>query len=219
VRESLPAPGRQWISTNGSAVAMSSRAVLRIAAISGAVVALVAAGRPALAAPVPEIPPEVAAAFAGEALRQAQAGAEGVEADFSGAVRAGDDVLGILWVAKPEGGPAECAGAPADVMLGSALETVAVTEILIVDEPNGAYYALDGTTVRPLNDWARKALPQPADISALQDTVAEQYALMRGQPTEDYEDPSGVTISLVALASALALGVLVMLQRRRLRAG
>jgi hypothetical protein len=88
-----------------------------------------------------------------------------------------------------------------------------------VDEPNGAYYALDGTTVRPLNDWARKALPQPADISALQDTVAEQYALMRGQPTEDYEDPSGVTISLVAMASALALGVLVLLQRRRLRAG
>ena len=42
---------------------------------------------------------------------------------------------------------------------------------------------------------------------------------MRGQPTEDYEDPSGVTISLLAMASALALGVLVVLQRRRLRAG
>jgi hypothetical protein len=232
---------------------MSSRAVLRIAAISGAVVALVAAGRPALAAPVPEIPPEVAAAFAGEALRQAQAGDEGVDADFSGAVRAddiheifafsaqfiqgapttepvtstgqwtaaikrADEVLGTLGVWKSGGGPAQPNGFSSDVVLGAALGRVSATEILINDEPNGALYALNGSTARPLNDWAHAVLTAPADLSALQESVAAQYAALRAQPTEDYEDPSGVTVSLVAMASALALGgVLLLLQRRRLR--
>lgn len=232
---------------------MSSRAGLRVSAVSGAVVALVAAGRPALAAPVPEIPTDVAAAFGGDALRQTQAADEGLDADFSGSIQAGDihevfrfsadfidvvptsepvssggqwvgtvrrgdDVLGVVWVVKPEGGPAEWAGASADVVLGAALGTVAATEILIVDEPNGAYYALDGTTVRPLNDWARQALPRPADISTLQETVADQYALVRGQPAEDDVDPPGVTTSLVAMTITLVLGG-VLLQRRRHRPG
>jgi hypothetical protein len=70
---------------------MTAAVCLSAAAASAAVlVSLVAIGSPARAVPVSTIPPDVRAAFAGEALRQAQAGDDGVDADFSGAVRADD---------------------------------------------------------------------------------------------------------------------------------
>ena len=86
------------------------------------------------------------------------------------ALERGDEVLGTLGVWKPGGGPAQPNGYSNDVALGAALATLAATEILVHDEPTGSYYALAGTTVRPLNDWARTALPAPAELSELRAT-------------------------------------------------
>jgi hypothetical protein len=218
-------------------------------ATAAALVTVVLTGGPASAMPVPSVPDDVRAVFTGEGLRQAQAGAEGLDADFSGPVRAddvhevfrfsmtfvdgspmnepvvsttqwlaalerGDEVLGTLGVWKPGGGPAQPNGYSNDVALGTALATVSTGEILIHDEPTGSYYALSGTTVRPLNDWARKALPAPAELGELRATVVEQYAVLKSQPAED--EPPAVPVSLLAMLLAFGIaGALLYLERRR----
>jgi hypothetical protein len=231
---------------------MSSRAVLRVAAICGALVAAAAVG-PAQAVPPPGIPPDVKALVAGDAVRQADAGAAGIRADFSGAraddvhevfmftidfvegaettqpvtsagrwmgsIERADQVLGTLEVWKPEGGPAEVAGFSNDVATGSGLGTLTPTEILIADDPRGAYYALDGETVRPLNDWARDALPEPADLSTLQKAVAERHALALEATTVGGYPPA-ITMSLMGMTLALLAGASLAIHghRRRRRA-
>jgi hypothetical protein len=229
---------------------MSPRSATRTAAaIGGVLVAVCVWAGPALAAPIPAIPADVQASYAGPALRFAQAGAEGVSADFSGAVRAGDirqvftfsadfvdgvattepvvptdgwlagivrgdAVLGTLLVRKPDGGPAEPSGFSSDVALGSVLEELTATEVLIEDPPSGSFFAWNGTTVRPLNHWARDALPAPADISDLQDVVAAQAAA-RAAGEADADGSSGLGVSLIAVGAALAVaGGLVVLWRR-----
>jgi hypothetical protein len=219
-------------------------------ATAAALVTVVLTGGPASAMPVPPVPADVLEVFAGEGLRQAQAGAEGLGADFSGPLRAddareifrfsmtfvdgspmnepvvsttqwvaalrrGNEVLGTLGVRKPGGGPAQPNGYSNDVALGAALATVSTGEILIHDEPTGSYYALSGTTVRPLNDWARKALPAPAELGELRATVVEQYAVLKSQPAED-EPPPAVPVSLLAMLLAFGIaGALLYLERRR----
>jgi hypothetical protein len=228
---------------------MSLRTGLPTAA---ALVTVVLTGGPASAmpVPVPSVPDDVRELFTGEGLRQAKAGAEGLDADFSGPVRAddvhevfrfsmtfvdgspmnepvvsttqwlaalerGDEVLGTLGVWKPGGGPAQPNGYSNDVALGAALATVSATEILVHDEPTGSYYALSGTTVRPLNDWARKALPALAELGELRATVVEQYAVLKSQPAED-EPPPAVPVSLLAMLLAFGIaGALLYLERRR----
>ncbi|TFV72985.1 hypothetical protein E4P39_16020 [Blastococcus sp. CT_GayMR19] len=221
-------------------------------ATAAALVTVVLTGGPASALPVPTVPEDVRAVSAGAGLRQAQAGAEGLGADFSGDVRAedvhelfrfsmtfvdegpvtepvvstgqwvaalerGDEVLGTLGVWRPDGGRAQPNGYSDDVALGAALGAVSATELLIHDAPNGAYYALSGTTVRPLNDWARKALPGPAELAELRTTVVEQYDVLRSQPT-DHADPPALPVSLLAMALAVAIaGGLLALERRRRR--
>src|SRR5688572_26676948 len=214
---------------------MASRSALRVAAVGSALVAVLAAG-PAQAAPPPEVPLDVSALFAGDAVQQAHAGAAGVRADFSGAraddvhevfmftidfvegtettqpvtsagrwmarIERADQVLGTLEVWKPEGGPAEVAGFSNDVATGSVLGTLTPTEILIADDPRGAYFALDGETVRPLNDWARDLLPEPADLSVLQEAVAEQHALAV-EATAVGRYPPALTVSLMGMTLAL----------------
>ena len=232
---------------------MSSRAALRVtAALAAALAAVVGAG-PAHAVPPPEIPADVAAAFAGDGLRKTQAAAEGLDADFSGAIRAddihevfvftpefvvggptsepvisndtwmasikrGDDVLGVLWVSKWPGEPAQWTGASPDVALATALGTVSATEILIDDAPSGSYYALAGTTVRPLNDWARDALRAPAELSDFQETVAEQYALRTAQSANAATDERwrmiGGSVGVVAVLAVFG-GIALLARRRR----
>jgi hypothetical protein len=225
------------------------------AALAAAAVAVLLIGGPALALPPPPIPADVQAAFAGEALRQAQAGGEGVDADFSGAqveavheifrfspdfvdgkptteplvpagqwlgsLTRGDDVLGTLGVWRNGNGPPQPNGYSNDVLIGRALRTLTPTELLVVDEPTGTYYAVDGTTARPLNDWAREALPEPADLAQLQGAVAARYAELRAQPAEEGPVVPGLTISLVGMALALLVGggLLLLLQGRRRPAG
>ena len=233
---------------------MSSKVGRRLAvAIVGALAAIVGLAAPALAAPVPQIPPDVEAVFAGAALRQAQAAADGVSADFTGAradhihevfsfsgdfidgipttepvvssgqwlaaIMRGDEVLGTVGVVKPPGAPAEPNGFADDVVVGTALGTLADTELLIADEPNGAYYALAGRTVRPLNDWAGKVLPEPKDISDVQKIVAGQYTLLRDQPADPVGAPV-LPISLAVMALVLAaIAITLVLLRRRDRYG
>lgn len=228
---------------------MAWRSALRVAAVGGALVAVVAAG-PAQAVPPPEIPLDVSALFAGAAVRQAHAGAAGIRADFSGAhaddvhevfaftidfvegaetsrpvtsagrwmasIERADRVLGTLEVWKPEGGPAELAGFSADVATGSVLRTLTPAEILIADDPRGAYYALDGETVRPLNDWARYVLPEPADLSVLQKAVAEEHALaVEATTVGGY--PQAITVSLMGMTLVLLAGALLAMHGHRRR--
>jgi len=129
-------------------------------------------------------------------------------------IKRGDHVLGTLLVWRPEGATAEPAGFSRDVVLGSVLGTLSATELLIDDAPNGAFYALDGTTVRPLNDWAEQSLPEPADLSVLKEIVAEQHAAAVEQETvQGY--PSGLTLSLMGMALALLAAVALAIHARR----
>ena len=70
--------------------------------------------------------------------------------------------------------------------------------------------------MRPLNDWARKALPAPAELAELRAAVVEQYDVLRSQPT-DYADPPALPVSLLAMALAVAIagGLLVLGATRR----
>jgi hypothetical protein len=131
-------------------------------------------------------------------------------------IKRGDQVLGTLLVWRPEGAATEPAGFSRDVVLGSVLGTLSATELLIDDAPNGAYYALDGTTVRPLNDWAEQNLPDPADLSVLQEVVAEQHAVaVELEPVQGY--PSALTFSLMGMTLALLAGASLAIHGRRAR--
>jgi hypothetical protein len=120
-------------------------------------------------------------------------------------IHRGDEALGTLLIRRPDGGPAEPAGFSGDVVLGSVLGTLSATELVIDDAPHGGYYALDGATVRPLDDGARQALPEPADLSVLKRTLAEQYAAEIEETTVDGY-PSALTLSLMGMTLALLAG-------------
>jgi hypothetical protein len=221
------------------------------AAIAGALVAAVVAAGPAQAVPTPEIPADVAATFAGAALRQLRADPGTVDTDFSGDIRAddihevfaftreflrgtptrepvastgswiasitrGEEVLGTVWVWKPDGGRAEVQGYAKYVELGVALADVGPTDILIEDAPTGAWFALSGDTVRPLNDWARDAVPEPASVSVAQEVVAAQAALRQEQAAEMAGDEERgqvlVAVGIVAIF-AVVFGGMARLER------
>ena len=235
---------------------MTSRAPRRAALVLVVACGAVLAGGTASAAPTPHVPPDVGEAFAGTALRQAQAGAVGVGADFSGDVRAenvheifaftvpfvtgrptaepvvsteswiapvlrDDDVLGVIWVWKPDGGAAQLQGWSGDTELGATLADLPPTDVLIEDGPTGSWFALDATTVRPLNDWARELLAAPADITELQTVVAEQAALRAGQEAEaDGGELAGRIAAVVGpvVIFVVVYGGITVLERRRWRA-
>ncbi|UOY00432.1 hypothetical protein [Blastococcus sp. PRF04-17] len=133
-----------------------------------------------------------------------------------GVLQRGDQVLGTLGVWKPDGGRAEPFGLENGVPIATAMGTLAPTELLVQDEPTGAYYALSGTAARPLNDWAREYLSEPGDVAALQDVVAARYAELANQPAEPV-DPPMLPFALGAMAVTLAAGIGVVLARRRPR--
>ena len=218
-----------------------------------ACVAVLTAVGPASAAPTPHVPPDVGEAFASTALRQAQAGAFGVEADFSGDIRTdhvheifmftlpfvagrettepvvstdswiatvlrGDEVLGVIWVWKPDGGDAQLQGYSGDIELGATLAEVAPTDLLVEDAPTGSWFALRATTVRPLNDWARDLLAAPTDITELQTVVAEQAALRAEQAAESGDQEFwGQTAAIIGpvVIFVVVYGGITVLERRR----
>ena len=93
---------------------------------------------------------------------------------------------------------------------------MAPAEILIADDPRGAYYALDGETVRPLNDWVRYVLPEPADLSVLQKAVAEEHALaVEATTVGGY--PQAITVSLMGMTLVLLSGALLAMHGHRRR--
>jgi hypothetical protein len=83
-----------------------------------------------------------------------------------------DQAVDVVWVGKPDGGPAEVQGFGGDSDLAAALTRVGTSDILIEDALAGAWYAVDGQPVRPLNRWARGAVAEPEDLSAVQKVVA-----------------------------------------------
>lgn len=84
--------------------------------------------------------------------------------------------LGSMIVWKPNGGAPELAHFDGDVDMASALRGVKPDELFIQDERTEEWFALQGTTVRPLNARARVELPAAAPISALQTVVAARIA-------------------------------------------
>ena len=139
-----------------------------------------------------------------------------------GALARGGRVVGVLWVRKPDGGPATMQGYADDVALGTALAGVAPTDVLIEDAPAGSWYAWDGRTVRPLNDWARDTLPEPVAMGEAQRVVAAQARLREEQAAPVDGHPPALTVSLVAMTLALLVGASLAVharRRRRLRRG
>ena len=131
----------------------------------------------------------------------------------------GDRAVGVLWVVKRDGGPAELQGFSADADLALTLADVPPTDVFIDDAPSGSYYALDGTTVRPLNSWARDALSAPAELSEYQGAVAEQYALRVAQSADAATDERwviiGGSVGVVAVLAAVFGGIALLARRRR----
>ncbi|MCW2635677.1 MAG: hypothetical protein JWQ99_2044 [Blastococcus sp.] len=238
-----------------------SPALLRSATtVVATVVGVVLMAGPAAATPLPTIPPDVQAAFDGDALLVAQQSAEDARSsvepagrasqpDFSGAIRVedihevflfsmefiggvptteplsradqwwggitrGNDVLGVLTVWKPDGGPAEFAGYSGDATMGSVLGGLTATDLLIDDAPTGAIYALNGNTVRPLNEWARGFIAGPAPLSELQKKLQtrHEHAVAMGS---DVPRAPGLPIALGAMALTLAVGVVLTVRSRR----
>jgi hypothetical protein len=228
--------------------------------LTAVLVGVVVVAGPAGATPQPTIPPDVQAAFDGDALVVAQKAAadsrvsldpaaQALEPDFSGAhaanihevflftrefveglptsdplsradewwaaLTSGNEVVGVLTVWKPDGGPAEFAGYSEDVRLGAVLGGLGATEVLIDDAPTGAIYALDGNTVRPLNRWAQEMIGGPASLSELQKAVRIRHDQVVAMGSDVAEAP-GLAIALGAMALTLAVGAgLTVLARRR----
>ncbi len=225
----------------------------RIAAPTALVAVLVLTGGPAAADPTPTVPPDVAAQFAGDAVRRAQLAAEPGSGADSPDVRAGtvhqlfrfsddyvagtptgepvvpadswvasllhgDEVRGVLWVWKPEGGPAEWQGYADDLELGATLEELGPDQVLIEDPTIGGWYALDGGTIRALNHWAADELPEPTDIAAYQPVVAERVALAIASEEEMASGENRrQVIAMVGVVGIFAVlfGGLVLVDRRR----
>jgi hypothetical protein len=133
---------------------------------------------------------------------------------WMGAIERGVAVLGTVDVGKPRGGPAELSGFSSDAALGSVLLQVSPTEILIQDAPRGAFYALDGRIVRPLNRRARDTLPGPTALSALQRTVATPGTTGREGPVRATWPAPAVPLAALALLLTGA-GGLALARRRR----
>ena len=225
----------------------------RLGAPAVLVAVVVLTGGTAAADPTPTVPPDVAAQFTGEAVRQSQlAAGPGSGADSLG-VRAGtvhqlfrfsadyvagtptdepvvpadswiasllhgDEVRGVLWVWKPEGGPAEWQGYADDRELGATLEELGPQDLLVEDPTIGGWYALDDGTIRALNNWAANELPEPTDLGGYQPVVAERVAMATAM---EEDMASGETrrqvIAMVGIVGIFAVlfGGLALVDRRR----
>ena len=133
---------------------------------------------------------------------------------WMGAIERGVEVLGTVDVGKPRGGPAELSGFSSDTVLGSVLLQVSAAEILIQDAPRGAFYALDGRIVRPLNRRARDTIAGPTSLSAVQRAVAAPSTARRDHAMDDAGPPASTVPVVVALLLAGA-GGLALARRRR----
>ncbi|MGZ4668085.1 MAG: hypothetical protein ACXVX3_06105 [Blastococcus sp.] len=133
---------------------------------------------------------------------------------WMGAIERGVEVLGTVDVWKPDGGPAELSAYSSDAVLGSVLLQVSAAEILILDAPRSAFYALDGRTVRPLNRRARDTIAGPTGLSAVQQIVAAPRTAGRDHAGRDAGPSPAVPLGVVGLVLAGA-GGLALLSRRR----
>ena len=133
---------------------------------------------------------------------------------WMGAIERGVAVLGTVDVGKPRGGPAELSGFSSDAALGSVLLQVSAAEILIQDVPRGAFYALDGRIVRPLNRRARDTLAGPTALSAVQRIVATARTAGSDRAVRDAGPSSAVPLGVAGLVLAGAGGLALMRRRR-----
>jgi hypothetical protein len=90
-------------------------------------------------------------------------------------VRRGAKALGTITV-HAAAGAVDLVGFDGNIPLATALAGVAEDETLVADESGGAWFAIDGDTVRPVNAQALIELPQPAPLSDLRRVVAARVA-------------------------------------------
>jgi hypothetical protein len=139
--------------------------------------------------------------------------------DWLASVTRGDVVLGTLRVAKPDGSAAQLTGFDADVDFGAALGDLQTGEVLVEDSNTGGYFAVDGTNVRPLNDWAQLSIAGPADLSQLQEVLASDRAAEQQRADDTATRQYWLRIAGVGGVAALLLAFGSVFIRLRLQAG
>jgi hypothetical protein len=139
--------------------------------------------------------------------------------DWLASVARGDVVLGTLRVAKPDGTPAQLTGFDDDVDFGAALRDLKVGEILVEDSSTGGYFAVDGTSVRPLNDWAQLSIAGPAKLSELQEVLSLDRATERQRADDAATRQFWLRIAGIVGIAALLLAFGSVFIRLRLQAG
>lgn len=204
---------------------------------------------PAVAAPAAQVPPDVSRVLTGDGLLAVQnqaAGGSSLRAqdarevfrfttgfldglpvpvavvptgDWLASVTRGDVVLGTLRVAKPDGRPATLAGFDSDADLGGALRELGAGEVLVEDTTTGSYFAVEGTSVRPLNEWAQLSLSGPDDLSQLQQILAGDRAAQRQRTIDASTRQFWLRIAGVVGLATLLLAFGSVLIRLRLQAG
>ena len=127
--------------------------------------------------------------------------------------------LGTVVVAKPNGGSARMGAFEEDVDLAAALRDLAPDEILVEDSATGAYYGLEGDTVRPLNPWAELAIAGPTDLPQLQQILSSDRATERQRAADTVTRQFWLRIAGVVGLAALLLAFGSVLIRLRLQAG
>jgi hypothetical protein len=139
--------------------------------------------------------------------------------DWLASVIRGNVVLGSIRVAKPDSQPAQVAGFDADADFGAELRDLTAIEVLVEDTATGGYFAVDGSSVRPLNDWAQLSIAGPADLSQLQDVLATDLAAERQRAADAATRQFWLRIAGVVGLAALVLAFGSALIRLRIQAG
>jgi hypothetical protein len=127
-------------------------------------------------------------------------------------VDARSNAIGELRVWRPDGGEAEIAGGSAS----HAGDLAAIGSGVYIEEPmTGSAYVLRGDRLSPFNDAARNLLPVPTTLTAFQSVISAWVA-----ESVDAANDIGPDYNLWffggALALSTAVGVMVIVQRRRL---
>lgn len=218
---------------------------MRNGVIVGAMVMLASLGGASAASAASDVPDDVAALFRCEVVSAQTALGDAVcfsstistphaVYTWTDAFRLGEATESVLqqpndWIAattnvagEPTGtviasnwnGPAEIVGSSDDAALAATLLAIGDGQ-LVEDAPAGAWYLIDAGTIVPLNDWARRIVPERMPLADTQHLIAENEAarLDAWNEAQPFGLDQGAFTSLVAIAvlafGGLLLGVVV----------
>jgi hypothetical protein len=139
-----------------------------------------------------------------------------------------------LWKSSPSAAPDP--GLNSSAKLGTRLDTVGPSSIVIHDAPSNEWFTAEGATLSPLNRLATVEIPAPASFAKAQEVFSQRYdirgagaaatpgsmggagALSDRQPWYDSVDSSALVAGLLIVVLGLVgLAAGVVLHRRRPR--